>query len=62
LQGSKVTRACLRRKRAAEKSSLTLFKKPRALDLQARGGHRLERVQPPVIDEVLAKLVAIIAA
>jgi mRNA interferase ChpB len=29
---------------------------PRALDLRARGGRRLERVPKPVIDEVLAKL------
>jgi mRNA interferase ChpB len=29
---------------------------PRALDLRARGGRRLERVPKPVIDEVLAKV------
>ena len=29
---------------------------PRALDLRARGGRRLERVPKPVVDEVLAKL------
>ena len=29
---------------------------PRALDLRARGGRRLERVPKPVIDDVLAKL------
>lgn len=29
---------------------------PRALDLRARNGHRLERVPNAVVDEVLAKL------
>ena len=29
---------------------------PRALDLGARGGHRLESVPGPIIDEVLARL------
>jgi len=29
---------------------------PRALDLRARGGRRLERAPKPVIDEVLAKV------
>ncbi len=29
---------------------------PRALDLRARGGRRLERVPQPVIEEVLAKV------
>jgi len=32
---------------------------PRALDLGARGGKRLESVPEPVMDEVLARLVAI---
>jgi mRNA-degrading endonuclease toxin of MazEF toxin-antitoxin module len=29
---------------------------PRALDLRARGGKRLERIPEPIIDDVLAKL------
>jgi mRNA-degrading endonuclease toxin of MazEF toxin-antitoxin module len=32
---------------------------PRALDLAARGGKRLERVPDPIMDEVLAKLAPI---
>lgn len=32
---------------------------PRALDLRARHGKRLEKVPPSIIDEVLAKLVPI---
>jgi mRNA-degrading endonuclease toxin of MazEF toxin-antitoxin module len=32
---------------------------PRALDLGARGGRRLESVPEPVMDEVLARVVAI---
>jgi len=33
---------------------------PRALDLKARGGRRLEQAPPAIIDEVLAKLGAIL--
>lgn len=32
---------------------------PRALDLGARGGKKLERVPGPIVDEVLAKLMPI---
>jgi mRNA interferase ChpB len=34
---------------------------PRALDLKARGGRRVEQVPPAIMDEVLAKLGAILA-
>lgn len=34
---------------------------PRALDLQARGGRKIEQAPPAVVDEVLAKLGAIFA-
>ena len=34
---------------------------PRTLDLAARGGKRLEAVPEPVMDEVLARLAAILA-
>ncbi|MGH6894687.1 MAG: type II toxin-antitoxin system PemK/MazF family toxin [Dongiaceae bacterium] len=34
---------------------------PRALDLQARAGRKIERVPPVIVDEVLAKLGTIIA-
>lgn len=32
---------------------------PRALDLSARGGKKLERAPDPIVDEVLAKLTPI---
>jgi len=35
---------------------------PRALDIGARKGRKLESVPPNVLDEVLAKLAAILAA
>lgn len=35
---------------------------PRALDLQARNGRKIERVPPVIVDEVLAKLGAIFAS
>jgi len=34
---------------------------PRALDLKARGGRKVEQVPPSIIDEVLAKLGAILS-
>ena len=34
---------------------------PRALDLKARGGRRIEQAPPAIVDEVLAKLGAILA-
>lgn len=34
---------------------------PRALDLGARGGRRVETVPPPIMDEVLARLAPIVS-
>jgi mRNA-degrading endonuclease toxin of MazEF toxin-antitoxin module len=34
----------------------TRCNQPRALDLSARGGKKLERIPDPIVDEVLAKL------
>jgi mRNA interferase ChpB len=34
---------------------------PRALDLKARGGRKVEQAPPAIMDEVLAKLAAILA-
>lgn len=33
---------------------------PRALDLQARGGKRVERVPPTILGEILARLVTLV--
>jgi mRNA-degrading endonuclease toxin of MazEF toxin-antitoxin module len=40
-------------------SGIVRCDQPRALDLKARNGKRLERVPPAVMDEVLARLVPI---
>jgi len=40
-------------------TGMVLCAQPRALDIQARGGRRLESVPPFIMDEVLAKLAAV---